>query len=226
MQIPLLVPTVACMDAIQWLGQLPPASVDLFLTDPAYESLEAHRAQGTTTRLTNDWFATFADDKYPEFFRLLYSVLKPNRHCYVFSDAPSMFVMQPAAVAAGFKFWKPIVWDKQAMGMGYHYRNQCEFILFFEKGTEGRQLRNRGISDILPCKRLGPTQRSYPTEKPVELLELLVEQSTNRGEVVADPFMGSGASLVAAAKTGRQPWGCDLAVRSYELTRKRLKGIP
>lgn len=105
-------------DAIALLESLPSTSVDLLVTDPAYESLEKHRAIGTTTRLkhskssSNDWFTIFPNRRFPDFFREAYRVLKKNTHLYVFSDQETMFVIKPIAEAAGFKFWKPLVWDK------------------------------------------------------------------------------------------------------------------
>ena len=61
----------------------------------------------------------------------------------------TMFVAKPEAERAGFKFWKPLVWDKRTIGMGYHYRARCEFILFFEKGK--RRLNDLGVADVLSC---------------------------------------------------------------------------
>src|SRR4051812_7563956 len=75
-------------DALAWLRELPGESVDLLITDPPYESLEKHRAVGTTTRLkhskssSNDWFQVFPNEKFGELFEQVYRVLKPNRHFY------------------------------------------------------------------------------------------------------------------------------------------------
>lgn len=203
---------LAKQDAVQWLKSLPDNSVDMLVTDPPYESLEKHRKVGTTTRLkqskasSNQWFSIFPNDRFEELFAEIYRVLKPNSHFYLMCDQETMFHAKPVGEAAGFKFWKPIVWDKMAMGMGYHYRARYEFVLFFEKGK--RKLNNLGVSDVLPFKRV---HRGYPTEKPVPLFETLIEQSTLPGEVVADPFFGSGASLVAAKRIGRQAWGNDIS---------------
>ena len=106
------------VDAVELLRRLPSASVDLMVTDPAYESLEKHRAIGTTTRLkhskssSNDWFTIFPNARFPELFREAYRVLKKNTHLYLFCDQETMFVAKPIGEEAGFKFWKPIVWDK------------------------------------------------------------------------------------------------------------------
>src|SRR5688572_7311549 len=127
-------------DAVAWLTSIPTASVDLVITDPAYESLEKHRAVGTTTRLkhskasSNDWFSIFPNARFAELFREIYRVLKRNSHFYLFCDQETMFVAKPIAEEAGFRFWKPLIWDKQKIGMGYHYRSRYECILFFEKG--------------------------------------------------------------------------------------------
>ena len=69
-----------------------------------------------------------------------------------------MFVAKPCGEEAGFKFWKPLIWDKMKIGMGYHYRARCERILFFEKGK--RKLNDLGIPDVLAVERI---YRGYPT---------------------------------------------------------------
>jgi DNA modification methylase len=105
-------------DAVAWLRTLPAASVDLVITDPPYESLEKHRAVGTTTRLkhskasSNDWFSIFPNARFPELFAEVYRVLKKDSHFYLYCDPETMFVAKPLAEQAGFKFWKPLIWDK------------------------------------------------------------------------------------------------------------------
>ncbi|WP_162810241.1 DNA-methyltransferase, partial [Vibrio cholerae] len=135
-------------DAVRWLSTLADASVDLIVTDPPYESLEKHRNVGTTTRLkvskssSNQWFEIFPNERFESLLREVYRVLKKNSHFYLFCDQETMFVIKPIAEKVGFKFWKPIVWDKVSIGMGYHYRSRHEYILFFEKGK--RKLNDLG----------------------------------------------------------------------------------
>src|SRR5499426_2957526 len=186
-------------DAVAWLRALPSASVDLLITDPAYESLEKHRAVGTTTRLkqskasSNNWFTVFPNARFAELFAEAFRALKRNTHFYLYCDAETMFVARPEAERAGFRFWKPLVWDKKTIGMGYHYRARYEFILFFEKGK--RRLNDLGVADVIAVPRI---HRGYPAEKPPAVSEVLIAQSSAPGEVVADPFMGSGSVGVAA----------------------------
>jgi site-specific DNA-methyltransferase (adenine-specific) len=210
-------------DAVAWLRSLPAASVDLVITDPPYESLEKHRAIGTTTRLkhskasSNDWFSIFPNARFPELFAEVYRVLKKDTHFYLFCDPETMFVAKPLAEAAGFKFWKPIVWDKKKIGMGYHYRARYECVLFFEKGK--RKLLDLGVADIIEAPRING---GYPAEKPPEVSEVLVRQSTEPGQLVIDPFMGSGSVGVAAARNGRDFLGNDLCEEAFDITRTRL----
>ncbi|MCZ9157781.1 site-specific DNA-methyltransferase [Escherichia albertii] len=214
------------LDAVEWLKTLPSGSVDLFVTDPPYESLEKHIKIGTTTRLkvskssSNEWFSIFPNSRFGELLAEMYRVLKNNRHLYIFCDQETMFHLKPIAEEAGFKFWKPIVWNKMAIGMGYHYRAKYEFVLFFEKGK--RKLNNLGIPDILEAKRV---MRGYPTEKPVDLIKILIEQSTIQGESVCDPFFGSGSTLIAAAELDRTFLGTDISPSAHDYFKQRLYSL-
>ena len=210
-------------DAVEWLRSLRSESLDLVITDPPYESLEKHRAIGTTTRLkhskasSNDWFQIFPNARFGQLFEQVYRVLRPNTHFYLFCDAETMFVAKPIAVDLGFRFWKPLVWDKRTIGMGYHYRARYELILFFEKGK--RRLNDLGIADIIEVPRI---RGGYPAEKPVEVAEVLIHQSSQPGELVADPFMGSGSVGVAATRLGRRFLGNDLNPEAVQTSARRL----
>lgn len=211
-------------DAVEWLSSLDSESVDLLITDPPYESLEKHRKVGTTTRLkvskssSNTWFEIFPNSRFESLLVEIYRVLKKNTHFYLFCDQETMFFIKPIAEEVGFKFWKPIVWDKVCIGMGYHYRSRHEYILFFEKGK--RKINDLSIPDILEHKRVF---RGYPTEKPVPLLEVLINQSSQQNELVVDPFFGSGSTLLAALNLKRKYLGCDISSYAHDLFLERIK---
>jgi len=226
-------------DAVDMLRMSPDESIDLIVTDTAYESLEKHRAVGTTTRLkqsdasSNEWFSIFGNERFEEFFREAFRVLKKNTHLYFYCDEETADIAKPIGRAAGFTFWKSLVWAKtrqgmkpdaddltvehQAMGMGYHYRSSREFILFFEKGK--RKLTDLGVRDVLPFPAI---KNGYPTEKPVDLNKVLIRLSSEPGDIVCDPFMGSGSTGVAAVKLGRTFMGCDIKESATIEARKRL----
>jgi site-specific DNA-methyltransferase (adenine-specific) len=123
----------------------------------------------------------------------------------------------------GFKYWKAIIWDKMLAGMGYHYRARHEFILLAEKVLQKgrhRRLNSAGPADVIEVHhhqdfegqtasdilkvRMLKGAKFYPTEKPYDLIKLLVEQSTKPGDTVLDPMCGSGVVGEVCRDTGRK----------------------
>lgn len=207
-------------DACDLLMSLAPRSVDCIITDPAYDTLEEHREHGSTARLTTEWFEVFDRDRYPALFGLMARALKTNGHLYVFCDPPTMFLLKPIAESAGFRLRKPIIWDKVSIGMGYSYRSRYEVILFFDLG-ESRALTDKGVPDILTFKALRGAGL-YPTQKPTALIDVFVRQSAIPGELVVDPFMGSGVVGESAVSAGCSFLGGDVSDKALRRAAARL----
>ena len=89
--------------------------------------------------------------------------------------------------------------------------------LFFEKGK--RKLNNLGVSDVITEPRV---INGYPTEKPVRVSEVLIQQSSDEGDIVVDPFAGSSSTGVAALRHGRRFAGNDLSTLAIDTSRGRL----
>lgn len=86
----------------------------------------------------------------------------------------------------------------------------------------------RQISDVWEINILNPRAKErvgYDTQKPKELLERVIKIGSNKGDVVADFFMGSGTTIVAAKELGRNYIGCDINPKSIEITKERLKNL-
>ncbi len=210
---------VVVSDAFDLLKRLAPESIDLVVTDPPYESLQIHRARGTTTRLTTNWFSTVPNEQLPELLREVFRVLRPDRHFYLFCDEVTADVIkQQQGVGAarlpngarrcscGLTYWKEVLWAKTTLdgrsirgGTGYHYRAASERILFFEKGK--RTLNDLGVPDVLLAPRAGVPG---PAVKPAAVVRTLISQSTLPGELVLDPFCGSGVVGVEARALERK----------------------
>jgi site-specific DNA-methyltransferase (adenine-specific) len=136
----------------------------------------------------------------------LHRVLRPDRHAYVACDRRSHPVFALAATAAGFRIAATLVWDKMSVGLGRGaHRAQHELVLFLEKGH--RDPNRRDLGDVLS---IPPVVRGYPTEKPVALWKILIGQSTQPGELIFDPFCGSGSVGVAAREPRRRALVCDI----------------
>jgi site-specific DNA-methyltransferase (adenine-specific) len=215
-------------------GTLESGSVDLVITDPPYSSLEKHRSRGTTTRLkvsrssSNVWFPTISNDALMDHAKEWLRVLKDGRHLYMMCDPETSYDVVPRMKAMGWIWGNRLIWNKGLIGMGYHYRRKYEDILFFTKAPRGhmrkRRLRDLGMPDVLdkPEYRALRGGDVYPTEKPVPLLRDLVIQSTEPGDLVLDPFCGSGAAGEAALAAGCRFLGIDVSSEAVRRSSERL----
>ena len=124
--------------------------------------------------------------------------------------------------AAGLELSGCIVWNKKSIGLGHgHYRPQHEFI-FYHKGE--KWLGGKGESDVWECSRGSTGDYVHPTQKPVEILERAILNSSERDELVLDSFGGSGSTIIACQKQHRQarvveldPKYCDAIIARWEL---------
>lgn len=127
----------------------------------------------------------------------------------------------------GFHFIKSIIWDKQNKIMGRFYMSQFEYVLFFRKG-KGIKINNCGTPDILsiPNKKHKDSngQNYHDTEKPIELMKILIENSTKENDVVLDPFVGIGATPKACDLSKRKFVGAELDERFFKVIEDRLDG--
>ncbi|MBX7213605.1 MAG: site-specific DNA-methyltransferase [Thermoflexales bacterium] len=85
------------------------------------------------------------------------------------------------------------------------------------------------LDDVWDIPALAPTSRErsgYPTQKPLALLERIIDLASRPGDLVLDPFCGSGTTLVAARKLGRSGWGCDISPHALDIARARLASLP
>lgn len=122
-----------------------------------------------------------------------------------------------------------LIWDKGYPGKGDLEANWgCGYepILYLKKGRRKNPYRRSGIIHV---DKVPAGQNIHPTEKPVQLLEILIEMSTDPGDLVIDPFSGSGSTSVAAQRVGRNSLGFEIdndPPRSFvDKSRERLKQV-
>ena len=134
--------------------------------------------------------------------------------------------MLNVAKESGFHFIKYIVWNKGNKIMGQYYMSQFEYILFFRKGR-GKKINKCGTADILEIpnkKTKGEDGKNiHDTEKPVELMKVLIENSSNINEVVFEPFMGVGSTIMACIELDRKYIGCEIDEKYYNIAKNRIE---
>lgn len=215
-------------DAINFLQSLPPDSVDLIVTDPAYSGMNQRLKLGSGKIIGkyNDagkdgakWFEEFHDteDNYKTFLQACFRVLKKDRHIYLMFDSYSLLSLAPV-VREVFEVKNVLCWDKANIGLGHYFRRRHEFILFASKGK--RNLKSKNIPDVWKIKRV--TSSAYPTQKPVEVYQLMMKGSADKDFVVCDPFLGSGSAAIAAMKEKCKFLGCDISTKSLSVSKERI----
>jgi adenine-specific DNA-methyltransferase len=124
----------------------------------------------------------------------------------------------------GFKRSGILVWEKDGPGMGdvnaKTWGQGMEFILFLKKGR--RVATDTRRNGVLHVPQLRPHQLIHPHEKPTALLELLIKHSTNRGDLIVDPFAGSGSTIRAARNLGRSGVGVEYDQKNWEIANRAL----
>ncbi len=196
-------------------------SVDLVLADPPYNISQARTIDFQTEdreKMSNnfgvwDWtppdkFIKRLDKWSREFFR----VLRDGGSVYAFSAEPYVSYFRTALINAGFHFKNTLVWmrpNPKPKPDKTSYVATCDFILFAVRG-EGHTFNYTKHNDMLSLIKMPPAngaERSewgYATQKPVKLFGKLVKTSTNAGDLVLDPFAGSGTTGEVCAKLGRR----------------------
>lgn len=218
-------------DCLEYIKSLDNDSVDLIVTDPPYK-VTPKGCAGTTggmiakkqnmIGMVFDYNDIEPSAYAPEFYR----VLKDGSHCYVMTNHINLINMLNSFSDVGFHFIKSLIWKKDNKIMGRFYMSQFEYILFFRKGR-GVQINNCGTSDVLevPNKKHKDAdgKNLHDTEKPVELMEILVENSSKPGDVVMDPFMGVGSTGIACKHANRDFIGIELDQKYFELAKSRIE---
>lgn len=194
-------------------------SVDAIITDPPYG---INYVSQTGARIQNDkspfiWFLYDA-------FRVLRSGEsgRGSLVCFTRWDVQQAFI--DAMKLAGFQVKSEVIWDKVVGGQGdtkAQFSPSHENIIFAVKGRfsfPGRRPR-----DLITFQKINSSHMVHPTEKPVSLLANLITSVTKPGDLILDPFAGSGSTLVAAKKTGRRFVGVELDDGYCQIARRRIE---
>jgi site-specific DNA-methyltransferase (adenine-specific) len=206
---------VTCGDCIDVMAHMPARSVDFVLTDPPY-LVRYHDRSGR--RVINDDNDAWLKPAFTQVHR----VLKPDSLCVSFYGWNKTDVFMAAWRDAGFRIVGHIVFRKRYASSARHLSYTHEQAYLLAKGFPA--FPDRPPPDVIDWHYSG--NRLHPTQKPVQSLKPLISAFTKPGDIVLDPFSGSGSTLVAARELGRRFIGIDLDPDHHRTATARLKEQP
>ena len=213
------------IDCLEFMKTLPDKCIDLVLTDPPY-GIKLSRGytkenKGKDLVFGDDGFSVmvFLDDILNEYRR----ILKPNSAIYIFTR----FDIMPywwLKCKNYFDMKNCIIWAKGGVGMGdlqSNYGNNTEMIMYMTNGKH--KLRGKREGNLWSINK--ERNEYHETQKPTKLLKMIIEKSSNEGDMIFDPFMGSGSTAIAALETKRNYIGCEISKEYCEIAEQRIKAI-
>jgi len=199
-------------DCIEVMKQFPNNCVDLIITDPPYGDNAVYGFYNKTIK----------NNENPLINCLAlvecYRVLRRNRSMYIFTNWKHYpFLTEFIIRYTKFRIKHLVIWKKHNFGMGWAFRHQYELILVLEKGKPKYNLTD--FSDVQTASHINHNARTHPHEKPVDLIEKMVKHSSCEGQLILDPFAGSGAVCKASKNLNRRWIGIELDERWVEVVK-------
>ena len=200
--------------------------VDAIITDPPYKVISGgkpkNRGQPSGLLSKNDGkIFTHNDLREEDWFPKIFKLLKDGSHCYIMTNTINLERYLRLARESGFLLHNLLVWEKNNCTPNRWYMKNCEYTLFLRKG-KAKKINKVGSKTVHKFKN--KQNKTHPSEKPINLMEMYVENSTNKCELVLDFTMGSGTTGVACKKLGRNFIGIELDDGYFNIAKKRIKG--
>lgn len=206
--------TIIHGDCLDILPKIPAAVAEFALTDPPYiVNYRDRSGRSIANDATDTWLKPA--------FAQIYRVLKPNCFCVSFYGWPSADRFMAAWKAAGFRIVGHVVFPKRYTSTTHHLRYQHECAYVLAKGYPPEP--TYPIGDVIDFVYSG--NKLHPTEKPLGTLLPLIETFSRPGELVLDPFAGSGSTCHAAKALGRHYLGIELDENYHSTAVDRLRAV-
>lgn len=204
--------TLYCGDCLEVMAEMEAGSVDSVITDPPY-GIGENRARVLSRGgfSTEKWkhalpidYGVFDWDNRPATAEQIGEIRRVSKHQVIFGG--NYFELPPSSS------W--IVWDKLTTGDF----SDCELAW-----TSHKRAVRKFTYLWSGFRKQMPEKRYHPTQKPLALMKWVIENYTDEGTTILDPFMGSGTTLVAAVQLGRKAIGIEIDETYYEIAKKRIQ---
>lgn len=213
-------------DCLEIMKTIPSESIDCIVTDPPYKIITGGDSNGKNSKrpkgiLSGNRELMKSIPKFSDWLEEMFRILKNGSQNYIMVNSSNLLKMANEIESAGFKIQNYLVWQKNNCTPSQYYMKNCEYTLFFRKG------RAKYINDIGGSKTVHSFNniignKVHPTEKPIDLMEFYINNSTNENDTVLDPFMGSGSTGVACRNINRNFIGIELDEEYYKIAKGRL----
>ncbi len=206
--------------------------IQCVITDPPFGvdnlSNMAVTAEGKeyARKIANDESPEIAMDVFTKVMNSLVPGMKDDSDIYIFTAHQVLeeWLVFTKKLLKPFGFTRKaiLVWEKDGPGMGDldSWGMGCEFILYYKRGNRTSTAKRR--NNILHVPQVRPGDLIHPHEKPIALLELLIQHSTSPGDFLVDPFGGSGSLVRAAERTGRSAVSIELDEKNATLAQQKF----
>lgn len=211
--------TIYNMDCVEGLREMENKSIDLVLTDPPY-GIDL-KPQRKTSKFKDEVISNDQNlDWLPNFVDVLKEKVKDDFVGYIFCNWQNYDIFKKE-FEKKFIIKNLIVWDKMWFGMGNNWRPNHEFIMVI--CNKNFKTKSKNNENILRHRRIHPSKLSHSCEKPLSLLEKLINESSEKGDIVFDGFLGSGSTIEACLNTNRNYIGFELDENYYKVSLDRIK---
>lgn len=203
-------------DSMRVLPRLPAGIADLVLTDPPY-GIGYESTLGAT--VAND------DAPFVWWLREAWRITKPTGALLCFCRWDVQEAFRWAAELAGWQLKSQVIWHKPQGGMGDLKRqfSPNHEVIWFATRSKAFAFPNGRPGSVITVNPPHWKHRTHPTEKPVDLLRQLITATTRPGDVIVDPFAGTGATAVACKVEGRSCVTVEMEAKYCSIARRRVR---
>ena len=220
-------------NALKILKEIPNESIDMVFSDIPY----LVTSRGNSGTMGGYWKSEIAKSgtifenntvKPKDFMTDLYRIMKDKTICLLMINHVNLIELLNEGERVGFHFVKCLIWEKGNKICGRYGMGCFEYIVLFRKGGD-RPFNDCSTPDILkvPINKLKDKDghNLHDTEKPIELMEILVKNASNEGDTVLDPFSGSGTTCYVAKRLNRKYIGIEKEKEYFNISKRRIDSI-
>ena len=213
-------------DCLEVMKTIKDNSIDCIITDPPYKVISGGQTKTANAFYKGKWkndgkiFKHNEVDFNENFMREMFRIMKKQSHIYFFTNFLNLNKFLTLFEESDFYIHNLLVWEKKPVVNRWYLKN-AEYVIFAKKG-KAKSINNKGSKTV--HKFDVPKNKTHPTQKPIDLIEYYIENSTNKNDTVLDMFMGSGTTAIACKNTNRNFIGCEIDEEFYKVAVARVDG--